>query len=65
MLRVLIVEDNKIFREALKKRLDDNFSSFLSRVRSTGMKSWRLLNRSSQVLVRTYFCGAELLVPSG
>ncbi len=27
MLRVLIVEDNKIFREALKKRLDDNFQS--------------------------------------
>jgi len=29
MLRVLIIEDNRIFRETFKKRLDDNFPSIV------------------------------------
>jgi DNA-binding NarL/FixJ family response regulator len=36
MLKVLIVEDNQIFREAFKKRLNDNFPSMAVREASNG-----------------------------
>ena len=45
MLRVLIVEDNKIFREALKNRLDDNFKSMVVEEASNSEEALQKINK--------------------
>jgi DNA-binding NarL/FixJ family response regulator len=51
MLRVLIVEDNKIFREAIKKRLEDDFSSMAVEEASNGEEASQKINRASPQLI--------------
>jgi YesN/AraC family two-component response regulator len=51
MLRILIVEDNKIFREALKKRLDDNFKSMVVEEAANGEEALQKINKASPHLV--------------
>ena len=51
MLRVLIVEDNRIFREALKKRLDDHFPSIVVEEVSNGDEALQKINSASPGLI--------------
>ncbi|HMK76646.1 MAG TPA: response regulator transcription factor [Thermodesulfobacteriota bacterium] len=51
MLRVLIVEDNRIFREALKKRLDDHFPSIVVEEVSNGDEALQKINTASPGLI--------------
>ena len=51
MLRVLIVEDNRIFREAVKKRLDDNFPSMIVEEASNSEEALQKINRASPHLI--------------
>ena len=51
MLRVLIVEDNRIFREAVKKRLDDNFPSMVVEEASNSEEALQKINRASPHLI--------------
>jgi DNA-binding NarL/FixJ family response regulator len=51
MLRVLIVEDNKIFREALKKRLDDNFQSIVVEEAASSEEALQQIDRGSLHLI--------------
>ena len=51
MLRALIVEDNRIFREAIKKRLDDNFPSMVVEEASNSEEALQKINRASPHLI--------------
>lgn len=51
MLRVLIVEDNKIFREALKKRLNDNFPSMAVEEAANGEEALQNINKAPPHLI--------------
>ena len=51
MLRVLIVEDNRIFREAIKKRLDDNFPSIVVEEASNSEEALQKINKASPHLI--------------
>jgi len=51
MLRVLIVEDNRIFREALKKRLDDYFSSIVVEEAANGEEALQKIVGASPHLI--------------
>ncbi len=51
MLRVLIVEDNKIFREALKKRLEDNFQSIVVEEAANSEEALQEIDRGSPRLI--------------
>jgi DNA-binding NarL/FixJ family response regulator len=51
MLRVLIVEDNRIFREAFKKRLDDNFPSVVVKEASNSEEALQEIKRASPHLI--------------
>ncbi len=51
MLRVLIVEDNKIFREAFKKRLDDNFPSIVVEEASNSEEALQKINGAPPHLI--------------
>jgi YesN/AraC family two-component response regulator len=51
MLRVLIVEDNRIFREAFKKRLDDNFPSIVVEEAANGEEALQKINKASPHLI--------------
>ena len=51
MLRVLIVEDNRIFREALKKRLDGHFPSIVVEEVSNGDEALQKINTASPGLI--------------
>lgn len=51
MLRVLIVEDNRIFREAFKKRLDDHFPSIVVEEVANGDDALQKINRASPDLI--------------
>ncbi|MGO8988571.1 MAG: response regulator transcription factor [bacterium] len=51
MLRVLIVEDNRIFREAFKKRLDDHFPSIVVEEVANGDEALQKINTASPGLI--------------
>jgi DNA-binding NarL/FixJ family response regulator len=51
MLRVLIVEDNKIFREAIKKRLKDDFPSMVVEDAANSEEALQKINRASPHLI--------------
>ena len=51
MLRVLIVEDNRIFREAFKKRLDDYFPSIVVEEVASGDEALQKINTASPGLI--------------
>jgi len=51
MLRVLIVEDNRIFREAFKKRLDDHFPSIVVEEVANGDEALQKINKASPGLI--------------
>jgi DNA-binding NarL/FixJ family response regulator len=51
MLRVLIVEDNRIFREAFKKRLDDHFPSIVVEEVGNGDEALQKINKASPGLI--------------
>jgi len=51
MLRVLIVEDNRIFREAFKKRLDDRFPSIVVEEVASGDEALQKINTASPSLI--------------
>ena len=51
MLRVLIVEDNKIFREVLKRRLDDNFQSIVVEEAANSEEALQEINKGSPHLI--------------
>jgi DNA-binding NarL/FixJ family response regulator len=51
MLRALIVEDNRIFREAIKKRLDDHFPSMVVEEASNSEEALQKINRASPHLI--------------
>jgi YesN/AraC family two-component response regulator len=51
MLRVLIVEDNKIFREAFKRRLDDNFPSIVVEEAANGEEALEKINGAPPHLI--------------
>ena len=51
MLRILIVEDNRIFREAFKKRLDDHFPSMVVEEAANGEEALEKINRASPHLI--------------
>jgi DNA-binding NarL/FixJ family response regulator len=51
MLRILIVEDNRIFREAFKKRLDDHFPSIVVEEVGNGDEALQKINRASPGLI--------------
>ena len=51
MLRVLIVEDNRIFREALKKRLDDYFPSMVVEEAANGDEALQKIVGTSPHLI--------------
>ncbi len=51
MLRVLIVEDNLIFREAFKKRLNDNFPSMVVEEASNREEALQKINRARPDLI--------------
>jgi DNA-binding NarL/FixJ family response regulator len=51
MLRVLIVEDNKIFREALKRRLDDNFQPIVVEEAASSEEALEEIRRGSPHLI--------------
>ena len=51
MLRILIVEDNKIFREAIKKRLEDDFPSMVVEEATNGEEALQKINRASPHLI--------------
>jgi DNA-binding NarL/FixJ family response regulator len=51
MLRILIVEDNRIFREAFKKRLDDHFPSIVVEEVGTGDEALQKINTASPGLI--------------
>jgi DNA-binding NarL/FixJ family response regulator len=51
MLRVLIVEDNRIFREAFKKRLGDNFPSVVIEEASNSEEALQEIKRASPHLI--------------
>ena len=51
MLRVLIVEDNHIFREAFKKRLNDNFPSMVVEEASNGDEALQKIGRTPPHLI--------------
>lgn len=51
MLRVLIVEDNRIFREAFKKRLDDHFPSIVVEEVANGDEALQKINAASPGLI--------------
>ena len=51
MLRVLIVEDNRIFREAFKKRLGDHFPSIVVEEVGTGDEALQKINAASTDLI--------------
>ena len=51
MLRVLIVEDNRIFREAFKKRLDDHFPSIVVEEVASGDEALQKINAASPSLI--------------
>ncbi len=51
MLRVLIVEDNRIFREAFKKRLDDHFPSIVVEEVADGDEALQKINTASPGLI--------------
>jgi DNA-binding NarL/FixJ family response regulator len=50
-LRILIVEDNKIFREAIKKRLEDDFPSMVVEEAANGEEALQKINRASPHLI--------------
>jgi DNA-binding NarL/FixJ family response regulator len=50
-LRILIVEDNKIFREAIKKRLEDDFPSMVVVEAANGEEALQKINRASPHLI--------------
>jgi len=51
MLRILIVEDNKIFREAIKKRLEDDFPSMVIEEAANSEEALQKINRASPHLI--------------
>jgi DNA-binding NarL/FixJ family response regulator len=51
MLRILIVEDNRIFREAFKRRLDDHFPSIVVEEVANGDEALQRINRASPHLI--------------
>jgi YesN/AraC family two-component response regulator len=51
MLKVLIVEDNRIFREALKNRLDDYFPSIAVEEAATGDEALQKIVGTSPQLI--------------
>ena len=51
MLRVLIVEDNRIFREAFKKRLGDHFPSIVVEEVGSGDEALQKINAASTNLI--------------
>jgi two-component system response regulator YesN len=51
MLRILIVEDNRIFREAFKKRLDDHFPSMVVEEAANGEEALEKINRAFPHLI--------------
>ena len=51
MLRVLIVEDNHIFREAFKNRLNDNFPSMVVEEASNGDEASQKIGRTPPHLI--------------
>jgi len=51
MVRVLIVEDNKIFREAIKKRLEDDFPSMVVEEAANSEEALQKINRASPHLI--------------
>ncbi len=51
MLRVLIVEDNRIFREAIKKRLNDNFPSMIVEEASNSEETLQKINKAPPHLI--------------
>jgi len=51
MLRVLIVEDNHIFREAFKNRLNDNFPSIVVEEASNGDEALQKIGRTPPHLI--------------
>ncbi len=51
MLRILIVEDNKIFREAIKKRLEDDFPSMVIEEAANSEEALQKINKASPHLI--------------
>jgi YesN/AraC family two-component response regulator len=51
MLRVLIVEDNRIFREAIKKRLDDSFRFIVVEEAANGEEALQKINKAPPHLI--------------
>jgi DNA-binding NarL/FixJ family response regulator len=51
MLRILIVEDNKIFREAIKKRLEDDFPSMVIEEAAESEEAFQKINKASPHLI--------------
>ena len=51
MLRVLIVEDNRVFREAFKKRLDENFPSIVVEEAANGEEALQKINGAPPHLI--------------
>jgi DNA-binding NarL/FixJ family response regulator len=51
MSRVLIVEDNKIFREAFKKRLDDSFPPIVVEEASNSEEALQKIKKASPHLI--------------
>jgi YesN/AraC family two-component response regulator len=51
MVRVLIVEDNRIFREALKNRLDDNFKSIVVEEAANAEEALKKIKKASPHLI--------------
>ena len=51
MLRILIVEDNKIFREAIKKRLKDDFPSMVIEEAAESEEALQEINKASPHLI--------------
>ena len=51
MLRVLIVEDNQIFRETFKKRLNDHFPSVVVEEASNGDEALQKVDNTSPGLI--------------
>jgi len=51
MLRILIVEDNRIFREAFKKRLDAHFPSIVVEEVANGDEALQKINPASPSLI--------------
>jgi len=51
MLRILVVEDNKLFREAIKKRLEEDFPSIAVEEAADSEQAYQKINKASPHLI--------------